>query len=68
MLFRSQLLSGRSALVVAHRLSTVRRADRILVMHRGRLREEGTHEQLLAKNGVYARLYALQFSEEGQAV
>lgn len=63
-----QLLSGRSALVVAHRLSTVRRADRILVMHRGRLREEGTHDELLARNGVYARLYALQFSEEGQAV
>jgi ATP-binding cassette subfamily B protein len=59
-----ELLAGRSALVVAHRLSTVRRADAILVMHRGRLREHGTHEELLAANGIYARLYALQFSGE----
>jgi ATP-binding cassette, subfamily B, multidrug efflux pump len=61
-----ELLAGRSALVVAHRLSTVRRADKILVMHRGRLREQGTHEELLAMNGIYARLYALQFAEENQ--
>jgi ABC-type multidrug transport system fused ATPase/permease subunit len=61
-----ELLSGRSALVVAHRLSTVRHADEILVMHRGRLRERGTHDELLAQNGIYARLYALQFSEQGQ--
>jgi ATP-binding cassette subfamily B protein len=59
-----ELLAGRSALVIAHRLSTVRRADRILVMHRGRLREQGTHDELLAMNGIYARLYALQFAEE----
>jgi ATP-binding cassette subfamily B multidrug efflux pump len=59
-----ELLAGRSALVVAHRLSTVRRADAILVMHRGRLREQGTHEELLALNGIYARLHALQFSGE----
>jgi ATP-binding cassette, subfamily B, multidrug efflux pump len=61
-----ELLAGRSALVIAHRLSTVRRADRILVMHRGRLREQGTHDELLALDGIYARLYALQFAEEGQ--
>jgi len=61
---KRELLAGRSALVVAHRLSTVRRADAILVMHRGRLREQGTHEELLAANGIYARLYALQFSGE----
>jgi ATP-binding cassette subfamily B protein len=59
-----RLLEGRSALVVAHRLSTVRRANRILVMHRGRLREQGTHAELLAQGGIYARLHALQFSEE----
>ena len=59
-----KLLEGRSALVVAHRLSTVRRADRILVMHKGRLRESGTHAELLASGGLYARLHALQFSEE----
>lgn len=58
-----RLLEGRSALVVAHRLSTVRRADRILVMHKGRLREQGTHEQLLAQGGIYARLYRLQFAD-----
>jgi len=56
------LLTGRSALVIAHRLSTVRRADRILVMHRGRLREQGTHRELLAQGGIYARLHAMQFA------
>ncbi len=57
------LLRGRTALVVAHRLSTVRRADRILVMHHGRLRESGTHEELLAQGGLYAKLYAMQFRD-----
>jgi ABC-type multidrug transport system fused ATPase/permease subunit len=57
------LLRGRSALVVAHRLSTIRRADKILVLHHGRLRESGTHAELLAQGGIYARLHALQFRE-----
>jgi len=57
------LLRGRSALVVAHRLSTVRRADRILVLHHGRLRESGSHAELLAHGGLYAKLHALQFRE-----
>ncbi|MEP6491462.1 MAG: ABC transporter transmembrane domain-containing protein [bacterium] len=51
------LLRGRSTLIIAHRLSTVRRADRVLVLDRGRLVESGTHEQLLELNGLYARLY-----------
>lgn len=59
---KENLLAGRSALVIAHRLSTVRRADRILVMHRGQLRESGTHEELLRQGGIYARLYTLQFA------
>ena len=60
----NNLLKERSALVVAHRLSTVRRADKILVLHRGELRESGRHEELLAAGGIYARLYALQFRDE----
>lgn len=55
--------SGRTTLVIAHRLSTVRRADRILVMEQGRIVEEGTHDTLVAKGGLYARLAELQFTE-----
>ncbi len=55
------LLRGRTSLVIAHRLSTVQSADRILVLHHGELREQGTHDQLLARGGLYARLHALQF-------
>jgi ATP-binding cassette subfamily B multidrug efflux pump len=56
------LLHGRTALVIAHRLSTVQNADRILVLHHGELREQGTHRELLARGGLYARLYELQFA------
>ena len=64
----NSLLKDRSALVVAHRLSTIQRADQILVMHKGEIRERGTHAELLAKDGLYARLYALQFAaQEGAA-
>jgi len=55
------LVQGRTALVIAHRLSTVARADRIVVLDRGRIVEEGTHQQLLASGGAYRRLYDLQF-------
>jgi ATP-binding cassette subfamily B protein len=59
------LLVHRTAIVIAHRLSTVRRADRILVFHRGQIAESGSHAELLARNGVYARLYELQFAATG---
>jgi ATP-binding cassette subfamily B protein len=55
------MLVGRTAIVVAHRLATVRRADRILVMHHGRLREQGTHSELLRLGGLYEKLYRLQW-------
>ena len=59
-----KLLSGRTALVIAHRLSTIQHADRILVFHKGRLREEGAHQELLAQRGIYYRLYQLQYKEQ----
>jgi len=54
------LMEGRTTIMVAHRLSTVQHADNILVMHKGRIREHGTHQQLLAQNGIYKKLYELQ--------
>ena len=59
------LMSGTTSIVIAHRLSTVRRADRIVVMQKGRIVESGTHEELLEEGGVYRRLYELQFAEHG---
>jgi len=59
-----KLLSGRTALVIAHRLSTIQHADCILVFHKGRLREEGPHQELLAQRGIYYRLYQLQYKEQ----
>ncbi len=58
-----ELLRGRSVLVIAHRLSTVRRADKILVMQAGEVVEQGRHEDLLARGGVYAELYRMGFKE-----
>jgi ATP-binding cassette subfamily B multidrug efflux pump len=60
----SRLLSGRTALVIAHRLSTIQHADRILVFHKGRLREQGAHQELLTQRGIYFRLYQLQYKEQ----
>ncbi len=60
----ARLLHGRTSIVIAHRLSTVRDVDRIIVMHKGRLVEDGTHEDLLAQRGYYHRLYQLQFAEQ----
>jgi ATP-binding cassette subfamily B protein len=57
------LLTGRTSLVVAHRLSTVRDADRIVVIHKGEKAEEGSHDELMARQGLYYRLYQLQFKD-----
>jgi len=57
-----KLLARRTAVVIAHRLSTIEHADRILVMHKGEVRESGTHAELLARGGLYATLYALQYA------
>ena len=59
-----RLLCGRTAMVIAHRLSTIQHADRILVFHKGRLREQGAHQALLAQRGIYYRLYQLQYKEQ----
>jgi len=56
-----QLLKDRTAIVIAHRLSTIQHADRIVVLHKGRVREIGTHAELMAKKDLYYRLYQLQF-------
>jgi ATP-binding cassette subfamily B protein len=60
----SRLVSNRTSLVIAHRLSTIQNAHRIMVMHKGQLREIGTHQELLAKRGIYWKLYQLQYKEQ----
>ncbi len=59
-----RLITGRTSIVVAHRLSTIQRADRILVFHKGRLREQGVHQSLLAERGLYYKLYQLQYRDQ----
>jgi ATP-binding cassette subfamily B multidrug efflux pump len=60
----ARMVKGRTSLVIAHRLSTIQRADRIFVMHKGRLRERGTHQELLALRGIYWKLYQLQYKDQ----
>ena len=58
-----RLMRGRTTFVIAHRLSTVQHADRILVVDKGEIVEDGTHDELLAKGGLYSHLYGLQFRD-----
>src|SRR5579872_50688 len=60
----SRMVEGRTSLIIAHRLSTVQRADKIIVMHKGQVREMGTHQELLAKHGIYFKLYQLQYKDQ----
>jgi ATP-binding cassette, subfamily B, multidrug efflux pump len=60
----SRMVEGRTSLIIAHRLSTVQRADKIIVMHKGQVREMGTHQQLLAERGIYFKLYQLQYQDQ----
>ncbi len=64
----ARLMKGRTVVIIAHRLSTVRSADKIIVMDEGRVEEQGTHRELMALGGLYANLYALQFGETQEAV
>jgi ATP-binding cassette, subfamily B, multidrug efflux pump len=59
-----KLLQGRTSIVIAHRLSTIQRANKIIVMHKGEIREMGTHQELLAVEGIYSKLYKLQYKEQ----
>ena len=60
----SKLVAGRTSVIIAHRLSTIQQADKILVMHKGKLREMGSHQQLLAQRGIYWKLYQLQYKDQ----
>jgi ABC-type multidrug transport system fused ATPase/permease subunit len=62
-----RLLADRTSLVIAHRLSTIQRASRILVLHNGELREQGTHQELLTRRGIYYKLYQLQYKDQAAA-
>jgi ATP-binding cassette subfamily B protein len=58
------LMAGRTTIAIAHRLSTIQDMDKILVLHKGQLREAGTHQQLLAERGIYFKLYQLQYKDQ----
>jgi len=60
----TRMVEGRTSLIIAHRLSTIQRADKIILLHKGKLREMGTHQQLLAQHGIYFKLYQLQYKDQ----
>ncbi|HUR36314.1 MAG TPA: ABC transporter ATP-binding protein, partial [Terriglobales bacterium] len=60
----SRMVAGRTSVIIAHRLSTIQQADKILVMHKGKLREVGSHQELLAQRGIYYKLYQLQYKDQ----
>jgi len=60
----AHMVEGRTSLIIAHRLSTVQRADKIIVLHKGQVREMGTHQELLAHRGIYFKLYQLQYKDQ----
>jgi len=64
----ARMVEGRTSLIIAHRLSTVQRADKIIVMHKGQVREMGTHQELLAQRGIYFKLYQLQYKDQELSV
>jgi ATP-binding cassette subfamily B multidrug efflux pump len=64
----NRLIENRTSLVIAHRLSTIQNASKIVVMHKGRVREIGSHQQLLQKRGIYYKLYQLQYKDQELAV
>jgi ATP-binding cassette subfamily B protein len=60
----TRMVEGRTSIMIAHRLSTVQRANKIIVMHKGKVREIGSHQQLLANRGIYWKLYQLQYKDQ----
>jgi ATP-binding cassette subfamily B protein len=63
----AKLMAGRTSIIIAHRLSTIQNADRIIVLHRGRIREVGSHQELLRLRGIYWKLYQLQYKDQPNA-